>query len=84
MRASGLFAKFVGLVPVYGPAVISTKGLEWDVEDWDTQMGGQVSTSNHIVAEDVEVQTTTPILFTVQRVPFSEVKENYVVGEIIS
>lgn len=84
MRASGLFAKFVGLVPVYGPAVISTEGLEWDVKDWDTQMGGQVSTSNHIVAEDVEVRTTTPILFTVQRVPFSDVKDNYVEGEIIS
>ncbi|KAH7128787.1 thiamine pyrophosphokinase-like protein 1 [Dendryphion nanum] len=84
MRASGLFAKYVGLVPVYGPARISTEGLEWDVKDWETQMGGQVSTSNHIVADDVGVQTTTPILFTVQRMPFEEGDGNDVVGEIIS
>jgi len=43
----------VGILPVYGAASISTKGLEWDVEDWETRMGDMVSTSNRF-AEDVE------------------------------
>jgi len=36
----------VGILPVYGPASITTNGLEWDVEDWETRMGDMVSTSN--------------------------------------
>jgi thiamine pyrophosphokinase len=67
MVSSGLFTENVGLVPVYGPATITTSGLEWDVIDWETQMGHQVSTSNHIVAETIHVQTNAPILFTVER-----------------
>lgn len=70
LLASGLFTKYVGLVPVYGPATITTEGLEWDVEDWDTQMGIQVSTSNHVTADEVHVQTNAPILFTIERSPF--------------
>ncbi|KAF2476161.1 thiamine pyrophosphokinase-like protein 1 [Lindgomyces ingoldianus] len=62
-----LFTRNVGLLPIYGPAVITTTGLEWDVKDWETQMGHQVSTSNHTVAEEVHVQTNAPILFTIER-----------------
>jgi thiamine pyrophosphokinase len=65
--SSGLFTENVGLVPVYAPAKITTSGLEWDVIDWETQMGHQVSTSNHIVADEIHVQTNAPILFTVER-----------------
>lgn len=64
----GLFSPNVGILPVFGPARIWTTGLEWDVQDWETRMGGQVSTSNHIVAEDgiVCVETTGRVLFTVE------------------
>lgn len=63
-----VFTRNVGIIPVYGPAQISTKGLEWDVTEWRTEMGGQVSTSNHVVSEDgvVEIWTTGPVLFTVE------------------
>jgi thiamine pyrophosphokinase len=57
----------VGILPVYGRAVVSTRGLEWDVEGWDTEMGGQVSSSNHVVEEWVEVTTDREVLFTVER-----------------
>jgi thiamine pyrophosphokinase len=66
---SGCFTENVGLVPIWGPAVISTEGLEWDVKEWGTQMGGQVSTSNHVKADEVRVETSTPILFTIERAP---------------
>ncbi|KAK0249937.1 hypothetical protein B0A54_14853 [Friedmanniomyces endolithicus] len=64
---SGLITRNVGILPLYGPAVLSTKGLEWDVEDWESEMGGQVSTSNHIVAERITVTTDKEVLFTVER-----------------
>ena len=63
----GLTTKNIGILPIYGPARITTTGLEWDVEDWPTQMGGQVSSSNHIVKDKVTVSTDMDVLFTVER-----------------
>lgn len=62
-----VFAKHVGILPMQGPSVISTKGLEWDVKDWETQFGGLVSTSNHILPDTriVAVDTNRPVIFTV-------------------
>ncbi|KAI8626546.1 thiamine pyrophosphokinase [Xylariaceae sp. FL1651] len=61
------FAKYVGIIPVGEPAVISTKGLEWDVQDWPTVFGGQMSTSNHVLPETqvVEIQADKDVLFTI-------------------
>ncbi|KAH7371081.1 thiamine pyrophosphokinase [Pyrenochaeta sp. MPI-SDFR-AT-0127] len=67
LQSSQVFTENVGLVPIWGPAVITTAGLEWDVREWETQMGGQVSTSNHVKADEVEVETNAPILFTIER-----------------
>ena len=64
---SGLITPNVGIIPIFGPAKISTKGLEWDVSEWETAMGHQVSTSNHIVADEVEVETNHNVLFTIER-----------------
>lgn len=62
-----VFDKYVGIVPVRGPSVITTRGLEWDVEGWSTEVGGRVSTSNHVLPETevVEVETTRDVLFTI-------------------
>ena len=65
LQKSKVFTENVGLVPVYGPATISTQGLEWDVKQWSTHMGGQVSTSNHVKADSVRIETDAPILFTI-------------------
>lgn len=62
------FAENVGIIPVTGPAVITTKGLEWDVQDWKTEFGDEISTSNHLKSEIIEIQTTTRVLFTVELV----------------
>ncbi|KAF2435197.1 thiamine pyrophosphokinase-like protein 1 [Tothia fuscella] len=61
-----IFTPNIGILPIFGPAVITTKGLEWDVEDWKTEMGGMVSTSNHIMHDKVEVQTDVVVLFTIE------------------
>lgn len=63
----GLIERNIGILPLYGPGKITTKGLEWDVEDWLTQIGGQVSTSNHIMAPQISITTDIEMLFTVER-----------------
>ncbi|RDA84172.1 hypothetical protein CP532_3907 [Ophiocordyceps camponoti-leonardi (nom. inval.)] len=63
----GVFGKYVGIIPLQEPSFISTKGLRWDVSNWETKMGGQLSTSNHVQpdAKIVEVETTSDVLFTI-------------------
>ncbi|KIV97111.1 thiamine pyrophosphokinase [Exophiala mesophila] len=63
----GSFAENVGIIPILGKSFINTKGLEWDVEDWPTQFGGQVSTSNHIRSNVIQVSFQGPKpLFTME------------------
>ena len=62
-----VFGKYAGIVPVKEPSVITTRGLEWDVEEWETGFGGRMSTSNHLLPESkvVEVETSKEVLFTI-------------------
>ncbi|KAI1819391.1 thiamine pyrophosphokinase [Xylaria intraflava] len=61
------FSKYVGIIPVGEPAVLTLQGFEWDVRDWPTAFGGQMSTSNHILPETkvVEVRADKDMLFTI-------------------
>lgn len=69
LKSRGVFTPNVGILPLWGPASITTRGLEWDVEDWPTEMGGQVSTSNHVMKEEVTIEVAGRVLFTIERVP---------------
>lgn len=62
-----VFAKYAGIVPIKEPSVITLKGFEWDVTDWETEFGGMMSTSNHVLPETevLEVETTRDVLFTI-------------------
>jgi thiamine pyrophosphokinase len=62
-----LFSPNVGILPIYGRAVITTSGLEWDVKDWQTEMGVKISTSNHVVRDEVVIETSNDVLFTIER-----------------
>lgn len=70
--------KHVGIIPLLGPSKISTQGLQWDVEAWSTQFGGQVSTSNRVsdTSEDglIHVEADRDVLFTVDMVEEKEVR----------
>lgn len=57
--------KHVGIIPLKEPSIITTEGLEWDVTDWETEFGGQMSTSNHVKEEWVTIETTKDVLFTI-------------------
>lgn len=65
--AEDVLGKYVGILPVKEPSVITTRGLEWDVEEWETGFGGRMSTSNHVLPESkvVEVETSKEVLFTI-------------------
>lgn len=57
--------KHIGIIPLKEPSVIMTEGLEWDVKNWPTEFGGQMSTSNHVKEDWVTVVTTKDVLFTI-------------------
>ena len=65
--SSGLITPNAGILSCFGPARISLEGFEWDVQDWPTEMGGQMSTSNHIVSDTIKISTDRHVLFTVER-----------------
>lgn len=67
----GRFTENVGIIPIAKPSIITTRGLEWDVTDWPTELGGQISTSNHIKEDFVEVETTERVLFTLEFAPLT-------------
>ena len=57
--------KHIGIIPLKEPSIITTKGLEWDVTDWYTEIGGQISTSNHVREDWVTIETSKDVLFTI-------------------
>lgn len=54
-----------GLLPLSGPSRIRTEGLKWDF-DWMSELGGSVSSSNHVTDRDAFVVTTGTIFWTVE------------------
>ena len=62
----GHFTENVGIIPIGRPSIITTHGFEWDVKDWRTEFGTQMSTSNHIRAKTVEVEASERVLFTLE------------------
>jgi hypothetical protein len=61
-----LFAENVGIIPIAKPAKITTHGLQWNVKNWPTSFGTQMSTSNHILGSFVSVHATERVLFTIE------------------
>ena len=55
-----------GLVPLHGPAIVSTTGLQWDITHQQLSFGGLVSTSNSFSAgcKEVTVDTDNTLLWT--------------------
>jgi len=56
-----------GILPIgTDSARITTTGLEWDVENCETSFATQVSTSNHLVANQVTIETDKAVVWTVE------------------
>ncbi|KAF9951646.1 cAMP-dependent protein kinase subunit [Mortierella alpina] len=56
-----------GIIPVGSPeTVITTNGLKWDVENWKTAFGTQLSTSNELASSKVTIHTNAPVVWTTE------------------
>jgi thiamine pyrophosphokinase len=56
-----------GLLPIGGRVeCVSTTGLEWDLNKAELMLGGLVSTSNRVREKRVTVETSHPILWTME------------------
>ncbi|KAG0376212.1 hypothetical protein BGX24_008130 [Mortierella sp. AD032] len=56
-----------GIIPVgASEAILTTTGLKWDIEDWKTSFGGQISTSNALIESKVTIKTTAPVVWTTE------------------
>lgn len=60
------FGETCGIIPIVGSSVISTQGLVWDVEDWETSFYTKISTNNKLDRDTVLLATDKPVLFTVE------------------
>ena len=64
--SKGYFTKYAGLVPLAGPVILTTAGFEWNLNDERLEFGHFVSTSNHVVRDTLEVETSNPFIFTLE------------------
>ena len=63
---SRLFTENVGIIPLAGPATLTTNGFEWNLNDDELRFGKFISTSNHIKQDIVDVETNEPVIFTLE------------------
>jgi len=62
---SGTEGPVCGLLPIGGPCVVSTAGLKWNMSAQTLAFGGLVSSSNVVVDPVVEVETSSPLVWTI-------------------
>ncbi|KAF9972809.1 Transcription factor spt8 [Actinomortierella ambigua] len=56
-----------GIIPVgTSESILNTKGLQWDVENWRTSFGTNISTSNALRESCVVIDTTKPMVWTTE------------------
>ena len=56
----------VGIVPLDGrPVFVTSRGLKYEMSDWKAEFGVRISTSNSIVGNSVELETTGRVMFTI-------------------
>ena len=60
----GGFSKYAGIVPLTGPSNVTTTGFEWNLNGEELEFGKFVSTSNHIVSNEIGIITSAPVILT--------------------
>lgn len=55
-----------GLLPIFKPVTLSTKGLKWDVTNWNSSMTGKVSSSNRIIYDRCVLHSNEELLMNVE------------------
>lgn len=52
-----------GVLPIYRPAIVSSKGLLWDMDKLNMNIGDFISSSNSIKAKQVKLKTDVPVFW---------------------
>lgn len=56
-----------GILPIGHPAILTTQGLKYDVANWPTSVGGNVSTSNAVVGDTgFEILSTDTVVVSIE------------------
>ncbi|KAI8078839.1 thiamine pyrophosphokinase [Halteromyces radiatus] len=55
-----------GIMPIGAPATMTTKGLKWNLDNHTCYFGGMVSTSNAIDSNLIEIETDSPLVWTIE------------------
>ncbi|GLI60587.1 hypothetical protein VaNZ11_002747 [Volvox africanus] len=55
-----------GLIPIAGPVIATSSGLQWNVSATKLSVGGLVSSSNLLTESDVEVTCDGPLLWSTE------------------
>ncbi|KDD76167.1 hypothetical protein H632_c330p1 [Helicosporidium sp. ATCC 50920] len=55
-----------GLIPLCGPTVASSRGLQWDMDGMQMRMGGLVSTCNRIARDEIWVRIDKDCIWTTE------------------
>uniref|UniRef100_F1L8J2 Thiamin pyrophosphokinase 1 n=1 Tax=Ascaris suum TaxID=6253 RepID=F1L8J2_ASCSU len=62
-----LMTSVCGFIPFcQRKTTVTTKGFKWDVVNAEMEFGKLISTSNEIAADVVRIDTSTPLIFTMQ------------------
>ncbi|CAH8528761.1 unnamed protein product [Heterobilharzia americana] len=63
---TGYEAEHIGLIPVGQSCQVTTKGLQWDLDNLTLSFHGIVSTSNRRISEIIQVKCDQPLIFTME------------------
>ncbi|OBZ84295.1 Thiamin pyrophosphokinase 1 [Choanephora cucurbitarum] len=55
-----------GIMPMGAPAILTTKGLRWNLTNTKCALGGILSTSNIVDNELIEIETDAPVVWTIE------------------
>lgn len=58
--------KTCGYAPLEGKAEVETKGFKWDAKAFDVSFTSKLSTSNHLMDDQVWLKTSDPLMFTME------------------
>ncbi|MFH4981738.1 hypothetical protein AB6A40_008447 [Gnathostoma spinigerum] len=62
-----MITKICGFIPFCQErTTVTTQGFKWDLSHSDVAFGGIISTSNQVIGNQVEIETTAPLIFTLQ------------------
>lgn len=54
------------LMPLGKPAVLTSKGFQWDVTEWESSFEGRISTSNHLRSDVIRVDASWWVMFSAE------------------